>query len=128
LIEELFRVAFGFRRGARPAQARRVQMKYTSVWAGRATKHETELARKKGWRAVPPALAEVGYGCFLPDLTRFTTMQCGAARRCSLQCERTCVLIISANGVCAASDMLRAQRNRAATRRRKPKGDIAARL
>src|SRR5436309_11868952 len=93
-IEELFRVAFGFMRGARPAQARRVQMKYTSVWAGRATKHGTELTRKKGWRAVPPALAEIGYGCFLPDLTRFTTMQCGAARRCSLQCERTCALII----------------------------------
>src|SRR5438552_15204895 len=62
-IEELFRVAFGFRRGARPAQARRVQMKYTSVWAGRATKHGTELTRKRGWRAVPPALAEIGYGC-----------------------------------------------------------------
>lgn len=26
----------------------------------------------KGWRAVPPALAENSYGCFLPDLTRFT--------------------------------------------------------
>src|ERR1051325_8940626 len=34
-----------------------------------------------GWRAVPPALAENSCGCFLPDLTRFTTMQCGAARR-----------------------------------------------
>ncbi len=36
---------------------------------------------QKGWRAGPPALAENSYGCFLPDLTRFTTMQCGAARR-----------------------------------------------
>ena len=35
---------------------------------------------KKGWRAQPPALAENSCGCFLPDLTRFTTMQCGEAR------------------------------------------------
>src|SRR5437762_8395891 len=59
------------------------------------------------WRAGPPALAENSYGCFLPDLTRFTTMQCGAARRCSLQCERTRALIISANDACAASDVAR---------------------
>ena len=36
---------------------------------------------RKGWRAVPPALAENRCGCFLPDLTRFTTVQCGATRR-----------------------------------------------
>jgi hypothetical protein len=30
---------------------------------------------------VIPALAENDYGCFLPDLTRFATKQCGAARR-----------------------------------------------
>jgi hypothetical protein len=82
-------------------------MKYTSVWAGRATKHEIELTRKKGWRAVPPALAEIGYGCFLPDLTRFTTMQCGAARRCSLQCERTCTLIIGERRLCGKRTVAR---------------------
>lgn len=30
---------------------------------------------------MPPALAVNGYGCFLPDLTRFTTLQCGEARQ-----------------------------------------------
>ena len=34
-----------------------------------------------GWRAEPPALALNSCGCFLPDLTRFTTMRCGEARR-----------------------------------------------
>ena len=33
-----------------------------------------------GWRARPPALAGHSCGCFLPDLTRFTTMQCEEAR------------------------------------------------
>ena len=32
-------------------------------------------------RARPPALAATGCGCFLPDLTRFTRLQCGEARR-----------------------------------------------
>ncbi len=35
----------------------------------------------EGRRAVPPALAGNRCGCFLPDLTRFTTPQCGATRR-----------------------------------------------
>src|SRR5206468_10445766 len=34
-----------------------------------------------GWRALPPALAAISCGCFLPDLTRFTRLQCGEARR-----------------------------------------------
>ena len=34
-----------------------------------------------GWRALPPALAAISCGCFLPDLTRFTKLQCGEARR-----------------------------------------------
>jgi len=33
-----------------------------------------------GRRALPPALAMNSCGCFLPDLTRFTTSQCGEAR------------------------------------------------
>src|SRR5215210_797933 len=45
-----------------------------------------------GWRAVPPALAENSCGCFLPDLTRFTTMQCGAARRSRETKVRVCLL------------------------------------
>jgi len=57
---------------------------YMSGRAGEQQSIRSIWWAKKGWRAVPPALAEVGYGCFLPDLTRFTTMQCGAARRCSL--------------------------------------------
>src|SRR3954469_2227063 len=40
-----------------------------------------DIAKEKGWRAGSPALAENSFGCFLPDLTRFTTMQCGGARR-----------------------------------------------
>jgi hypothetical protein len=32
-------------------------------------------------RARTPALAAPGCGCFLPDLTRFTGLQCGEARR-----------------------------------------------
>ena len=36
------------------------------------------------WRALPPALAGAGCGCFLPDLTRFTRLQCGEARRLQL--------------------------------------------
>src|SRR5438045_9336789 len=96
----------GLRRGA----SRRGRAAYKDVReraSRRATKYQVDLMSKEGWRAVPPALAEVGYGCFLPDLTRFTTMQCGAARRCSLQCERTRALIISANDACAASDVAR---------------------
>jgi len=30
---------------------------------------------------LPPALAVSSCGCFLPDLTRFTTLQCGEARQ-----------------------------------------------
>ena len=33
------------------------------------------------WRALSPAPAVSSCGCFLPDLTRFTTLQCGGARR-----------------------------------------------
>ncbi len=33
------------------------------------------------WRALPPALTAISCGCFLPDLTRFTGLQCGEARR-----------------------------------------------
>lgn len=36
---------------------------------------------KEKWRAEPPALAKNSCGCFLPDLTRFTTLQCGEARQ-----------------------------------------------
>src|SRR3954466_5787000 len=36
------------------------------------------------WRAQPPALAGTGCGCFLPDLTRFTRLRCGEARRFTL--------------------------------------------
>ena len=32
-------------------------------------------------RAQPPALAENDRGCFLPDLTRLTTLQCEETRR-----------------------------------------------
>ncbi|MEY3942564.1 MAG: hypothetical protein RLZZ133_254 [Pseudomonadota bacterium] len=38
------------------------------------------IKRSKG-RAVPPALARTRCGCFVPDLTRFTGLQCGAARQ-----------------------------------------------
>jgi len=31
--------------------------------------------------SLTPALAVTGCGCFLPDLTRFTKLQCGEARR-----------------------------------------------
>ena len=41
-------------------------------------------AYKNEWRAKPPALAGTGCGCFLPDLTRFTRLQCGEARRIEL--------------------------------------------
>jgi len=37
--------------------------------------------RSKRVASRSPALAENRCGCFLPDLTRFTTMQCGATRR-----------------------------------------------
>ena len=48
----------------------------------RARKHEADMmSKKKRWRAVPPALAVIRYGCFLPDLTKFTALQCGATRR-----------------------------------------------
>ena len=33
----------------------------------------SSLRPSMGWRAVPPALAVNRCGCFLPDLTRFTT-------------------------------------------------------
>ncbi len=32
-------------------------------------------------RAEPPALTENDRGCFLPDLTRLTTLRCGETRR-----------------------------------------------
>ena len=32
--------------------------------------------------SLTPALAGSSCGCFLPDLTRFTRLQCGGARRC----------------------------------------------
>lgn len=35
-------------------------------------------------RALTAALAEVGCGCFVPDLTRFTIPQCAGARRLAL--------------------------------------------
>ena len=31
--------------------------------------------------SLTPALAVNGCGCFLPDLTRFTTLRCGETRR-----------------------------------------------
>ena len=52
-----------------------------------ADRYGSRAPRRMGWRAGPPALAENSCGCFLPDLTRFTTMQCGAARR-SRDCSR----------------------------------------
>ena len=39
--------------------------------------HAVEIANRERRRAVIPALAEISYGCFLPDLTRFATKQCG---------------------------------------------------
>ncbi len=51
-----------------------------------------QLPANKGWRALPPALARNSGGCFLPDLTRFTTVQCGEARR------RRIVSIIARHG------------------------------
>jgi len=30
-------------------------------------------------RAKPPALAEIGFGCFVPDLTRLSNPPCGEA-------------------------------------------------
>ena len=37
--------------------------------------------------SLTPALAVSGCGCFLPDLTRFTELQCGKARRRSWRRE-----------------------------------------
>ena len=39
----------------------------------------THTAKRR--RALPPALAVISCGCFLPDLTRFTTPQCGETRQ-----------------------------------------------
>ena len=64
----------------RRLRTRRVHDEYTSGRNRGVTKHHAEMA-SNGWRAVPPALAAARYGCFLPDLTRFTTLQCGATRR-----------------------------------------------
>jgi len=44
--------------------------------------HAPNPKEKWKWRALPPALAVNGCGCFLPDLTRLTTLQCGETRRC----------------------------------------------
>src|SRR6185295_10927286 len=44
---------------------------------------------EKLWRALPPALAGAGCGCFLPDLTRFTRLQCGEARHQQLYGSET---------------------------------------
>ena len=38
-------------------------------------------SRLERWRALSPALAVSSCGCFLPDLTRFTRLQCGGARQ-----------------------------------------------
>src|SRR5262249_12675646 len=47
--------------------------------------------------SLTPALAESSCGCFLPDLTRFTRLQCGGARqndctmgRCGFRPSRAC--------------------------------------
>ena len=37
-------------------------------------------SRRIGVASLTPSLAKNSFGCFLPDLTRFTTMQCGEAR------------------------------------------------
>ena len=37
--------------------------------------------RRKKVASLTPALTVNGCGCFLPDLTRFTTLQCGETRR-----------------------------------------------
>lgn len=44
--------------------------------------------KKGGWRARPPALADNRCGCFLPDLTRFTTLQCGETRHGAVTASR----------------------------------------
>ncbi len=49
--------------------------------------HVDHFLERNGWRARPPALAENSCGCFLPDLTRFTTMQCGEARHIKLKVQ-----------------------------------------
>ena len=56
---------------ARSANAPRPRTRATSL-----------AAQKRKWRALPPALAYNGCGCFLPDLTRLTALQCGETRRC----------------------------------------------
>ena len=46
----------------------------------RLTPHAS-LLTKFSWRALTPALVTIRCGCFLPDLTRFTGLPCGEARR-----------------------------------------------
>ena len=71
----------GLRRGANRRQ-RGTYMDVRERWSRRATKYQVDLDDKEQRRrAVPPALAVNRCGCFLPDLTRFTTLQCGATRR-----------------------------------------------
>ena len=89
----LFAVRSG-RDEARAGEAAQRTKEVRERLSRRATKYRVDLTSKEGRRAGPPALAEIGYGCFLPDLTRFTTMQCGAARRCSLPRGRSVELII----------------------------------
>ena len=48
--------------------------------AGYQPRNGYSIYLNEGWRAQPPALAKNSCGCFLPDLTRFTTLQCGEAR------------------------------------------------
>ena len=44
--------------------------------------HASILAAPRSDKAsLTPALAVSSCGCFLPDLTRFTRLQCGGARR-----------------------------------------------
>ncbi len=48
---------------------------------GRGGKRSASRVSHYGRRALPPALAVISCGCFLPDLTRFTTLQCGETRQ-----------------------------------------------
>ena len=57
--------------------------------AGRTSSHraaekytdEGKRTTKMKVASLTPALTVNGCGCFLPDLTRFTTLQCGETRR-----------------------------------------------
>src|SRR5690349_6582507 len=51
------------------------------------------------WRARPPALAGTSCGCFLPDLTRFTGLRCGEARRFPL-CPSETLVVVSFKQAC----------------------------